>query len=185
MRETLGEALKTLSSTAARRECRKKILGCEGLAFFSQLIGQTVVDLLNEKETPVVDNQILSAAVKRIVEHPPPQLLYMWEGFEPRQKLLLAGLAPTLRSGRDYASAARVQKVLESVGGDHLHDFDSTTTRLLLEQLRSGQVLERDQTRFRFKMDLLRLWVKEEHTVWNVLPELGEAAVGNRPYSTR
>ena len=40
---------------------------------------------------------------------------------------------------------------------------------MLLESLRLRDVLDRDQTRYRFTMDLMRRWVRHEHNVWAVL----------------
>jgi hypothetical protein len=40
------------------------------------------------------------------------------------------------------------------------------------ENLREKSVLDRDQTRYRFTMDLVRLWVQSEHNVWKVLSEV-------------
>jgi hypothetical protein len=40
------------------------------------------------------------------------------------------------------------------------------------ENLREKSVLDRDQTRYRFTMDLVRLWVQSEHNVWRVLSEV-------------
>jgi hypothetical protein len=43
---------------------------------------------------------------------------------------------------------------------------------MTLEALRQRLLLDRDQTRYRFRMDLLRLWIQVEHNVWNVLNEI-------------
>jgi hypothetical protein len=40
------------------------------------------------------------------------------------------------------------------------------------ENLRESSFLDRDQTRFRFTMDLMRLWVQSEHNIWKVLSEI-------------
>ena len=42
---------------------------------------------------------------------------------------------------------------------------------MALEGLRQSHMLDRDQTRYRFTMDLIRLWVQADHTVWSVLAE--------------
>jgi hypothetical protein len=42
------------------------------------------------------------------------------------------------------------------------------------EQLREKLMLDRDQTRYRFTMDLMRLWIQSEHNVWKVLSETSQ-----------
>ena len=143
-----------------------------GHPFFTQLLGQTLVDVINEREDPVVDRTVLREVLRRVIEHPPPQLLYHWSGLSGGEKLILSSLATLLRTDHDYASSERVGQVLESLPESYRRDLDLVKTRMLLEKLRSRRVLDRDQTRYRFTMDLIRRWVKAEQSVWNVLGEV-------------
>ena len=47
--------------------------------------------------------------------------------------------------------------------------MDLVEVRVVFENLMVKRVLDRDQTRYRFTMDLLRHWVQVEHNVWEVL----------------
>jgi len=164
---------KVLFAKGLTRECLRLT---NGHPFFTQLLGQTVVDVVNEREEARVDKSILRDAVRRIIEHPPPQLLYQWSGFSSSEKFVLASLASLLSSDRDFVSGERVERVLESLPQKYRCSLDSVQTRILLEQLRSRRVLDRDQTRYRFTMDLIRCWVKTEQSVWNVLGEFRGSA---------
>jgi hypothetical protein len=142
-----------------------------GHPFFTQLLGQTLVDVVNEKKDPYVNRATLKEIVTRVIEHPPPQLLYQWSGLSSQEKLVLAALATLLRTSHDYASSTRVTRVLESLPKKYRTELDSVQTKVLLEKLRKRKALDRDQTRYRFTMDLIRRWVQAEQSVWTVLGE--------------
>jgi len=143
-----------------------------GHPFFTQLVGQTLVDVLNEEEKVEVDKVAFGEVVERIVENPPPQLLYRWEGFSAGEKLTLAGLATVLRSDKDYAVSERIHHLMRSIPDQYREPMDSTRIRMHLEGLRQRKVVDRDQSRYRFTMDLLRVWIKRDHTIWGVLAQI-------------
>ncbi|HSR66718.1 MAG TPA: AAA family ATPase [Acidobacteriota bacterium] len=143
-----------------------------GHPFFTQLLGQTLVDVLNERRTRRVQEGVLEEVVSRILEHPPPQLLYQWAGYGEQEKLALSALATLLPSADaflDPESCRRLLETLPKAGGEEL---DEARLRMIYEGLRGRRVLDRDQTRYRFTMDLLRLWIRSERNVWNVLNEI-------------
>jgi hypothetical protein len=149
-----------------------------GQPFFTQLLLQVLVDVLNEKGVGLVDQDILSATISRVIQHPPPQLLYSWSNFSHQEKLVLASLATLLKSPEGYASSKKVSRVLGSLPKKHRSGMDLVEVRLVFENLRVQRVLDRDQTRYRFTMDLLRRWVQVEHSVWEVLGSRTEPADG-------
>jgi hypothetical protein len=127
---------------------------------------------VNERKDPVIDRKALREVIRRVIEHPPPQLLYHWSGLSGPEKLVLSSLATLLNTDHDYASSERVEKVLESLPEKYRTELDLVQTRMLLERLRSRRILDRDQIRYRFSMGLIRRWVKAEQGVWNVLGEV-------------
>ena len=145
-----------------------------GHPFFTQLLCQTMVEVLNELQTNVVDRKIGEAVVQRAVENPPPQLLYQWAGFSGSEKLVLSALATLLKTPQGYVSANRIDRSIRSLPEDQRQQLDRAHTSMHLEALRQRLLLDRDQTRYRFRMDLLRLWIQIEHNVWNVLNEIAE-----------
>jgi hypothetical protein len=142
-----------------------------GHPFYTQLFGQNMVDVINEREDAVVGHEVFRETVDRIIEHPPPQLLYWWSAFSTAEKLVLAAVATLLKTAHGFVTARRVTGFLESLPKGFHTEFDPASTRVHLEALKSRKVLDRDQTRYRFLMDLARRWVQTDHNVWNVLDE--------------
>ncbi|MCW4026887.1 MAG: AAA family ATPase, partial [Candidatus Bathyarchaeota archaeon] len=140
-----------------------------GHPFYTQLVLQTLVDVINENQAIRIDRTLLEETKQRIADHPPPQLLYAWEGFSQEEKLVLTGLSTLLKTERSYAQSERIHRVLSSIPDRYRGEQDEVETRIILESLRQRGVLDRDQTRYRFKMDLLRVWVRQEFSVWSLL----------------
>jgi hypothetical protein len=114
----------------------------------------------------------VSQLVERTLENPPPQLLYQWNSFPGSEKLLLAALATLLKTPASYASWESVDRTILSLPREYREGMDAPRNRMLLEGLRLRDMLDRDQTRYRFTMDLMRRWIQAEHNVWNVLNEI-------------
>lgn len=148
-----------------------------GQPFFTQLLCQMVVEVLNEQRSSCVDRMVLNQVMERVLENPPPQLLYQWSRFSRSERLLLAALAALLNAPASYASSDRVHRTIQSLPCEYREDLDATRSRMLLEGLRLGDILDRDQTRYRFTMDLMRRWIQLEHNVWNVLNEIKQELV--------
>ena len=152
-----------------------------GQPFFTQLLCQIMVEVLNEKCTGCVDRNIVELVVNRALENPPPQLLYQWNTFSSSGKLLLAALAALLKTPASYASWEHLNRTIQSLPREYRDGLDATRNRMLLESLRQRDVLDRDQNRYRFTMDLMRRWVQAEHSVWNVLNEIKHPLPGSEP----
>ncbi|RPI20644.1 MAG: hypothetical protein EHM61_26615 [Acidobacteria bacterium] len=142
-----------------------------GHPFFVQLLCQAVVELLNDLRRNNVTREVVTQVVGRVLDNPPPQLLYKWSGYSDCEKLVLAGLATLLKRPASYVSADRVARLVLSLPPQHRHGLDAVGIRIILEHLRRGSTLDRDQDRYGFTMDLLRRYIKAEHTVWSVLGE--------------
>jgi Tfp pilus assembly ATPase PilU len=113
--------------------------------------------------------------VQRVLENPPPQLFYQWAAFSHAEKLILSALATLLKTAKGYVSSERLDRLIHSLPEEHRQQLDITQTRMQLEGMRQCSLLDRDQTRYRFSMDLLRLWIQVEHNVWNVLKEIADS----------
>ncbi len=140
--------------------------------YFTQLLGQNLVDWLNENREALVTPGRIDRVVARILEHPPPHLVYMWEEHPLERRLVLASLASLISTPVEFVSWRRVSRVLSSVADGRIRKIGETRTRILLEDLRQRRLVDRDQQRYRFKMDLIRIWVAAEHSVWSVLSDL-------------
>ncbi len=140
--------------------------------YFTQLLGQNLVDWLNENREALGTPGRIDRVVARILEHPPPHLVYMWEEHPLERRLVLASLASLISIPVEFVSWRRVSRVLSSVADGRIRKIGETRTRILLEDLRQRRLVDRDQQRYRFKMDLIRIWVAAEHSVWSVLSDL-------------
>lgn len=146
-----------------------------GHPFFTQLVCQMLVEVLNEKCTNIADDRILEESVRRVLENPPPQLFYEWTTLAAAEKLVLSALATLIKRPERFLPPERVERLVRSLPGELPWSLDRTQIHILFEKLRGRSVLDRDQDRYRFTMDLSRLWIQNEHTVWNVLSELKTA----------
>ncbi|MDA2934780.1 ATP-binding protein [Acidobacteria bacterium AH-259-D05] len=153
----------------------------QGHPFYTQLFCQSMVDVANESQNNIVDQKMLREVVQRVLENPPPQLFYQWAAFSHAEKLLLSALATVLKTAERYVSSERLDRVIRSVPEEHRQQLDITQTRMHLEGMRQCSLLDRDQTRYRFSMDLLRLWIQVEHNVWNVLKEIADSEKQSMP----
>ena len=149
-----------------------------GHPFFTQALCQSLVDVLNDMRTNLVDGHSIHETVKRLLENAPPQLYYIWTTFTDPEKVVLSGLATLSKEPHSYLSAERVEKLLQSLPGEFPKSLNAPIIRMHLERLREKSMLDRDQIRYRFTMDLMRLWVQSEHNVWKVLSEAGSKVPG-------
>ncbi len=147
------------------------LLLTRGHPFFVQLLCQLLVELLNESGTTSVTRDLVAEAVARVLDSPPPQLLYKWSGYSREEKLVLAGLATLLKRPGSYLPADRLTRLILTLPQPHRKELDPVNIRIILEDLRGKGTLDRDQDRYGFTMDLLRRYIKAEHTVWSVLGE--------------
>ncbi|MFB3906474.1 MAG: hypothetical protein ACE15E_23770 [Acidobacteriota bacterium] len=142
-----------------------------GHPFFVQVLCQLLVELVNESRRTTVTRELVADAVARVLESPPPQFLYKWSGYSRAEKLILAGLATLLNRPGSYLPTDRLTRLILSLPQQHRTNLDSVSIRIALEDLRRKGTLDRDQDRYGFTMDLLRRYIKAEHTVWSVLGE--------------
>ncbi len=147
------------------------LLLTSGHPFFVQLLCQLLVELLNESRKTTVTRDLVAEAIARVLDSPPPQLLYKWSGYSHGEKLVLAGLGTLLKRPGSYLPADRLKRLILSLPANHRKELDSVSIRIILEDLRRKGTLDRDQDRYGFTMDLLRRYFQAEHTVWSVLGE--------------
>jgi len=147
----------------------------QGHPFYTQLFCQSMVDVANESQNNIADRKMFREVVQRVLENPPPQLFYQWAAFSHAEKLILSALSTCLKTAKGYVSAERLDRLIRSLPEEHRQQLDLTQTRMQLEGMRQRSLLDRDQTRYRFSMDLLRLWIQVEHNVWNVLKEIADS----------
>jgi hypothetical protein len=142
-----------------------------GHPYYTQVICQALVDYLNHKREFAVALPQLNEIVELVLNNPPPPLNHVWENWSVQEKIAAAGLAHVLTGEEHYASA---EVILESMPSElRTGAGDPVTFRSALDHLCHEDWLERqDRGAYRFQVDLLRLWIGREHSVWQVADEL-------------
>jgi hypothetical protein len=109
------------------------------------------------------------------VDNPLPQMIYSWNSLSDSSKVLLAALGGALEDGESWAGPGELARFLR---GSRLRLAYAREQLLIsLEEAYHRELLEkREGERYRFRMDLLRLWVRREHSIWKVAKEATAAA---------
>jgi len=142
-----------------------------GQPFYTQVMCQNVVDYMNEHRQNWLTLADLKPVITDIVDNPLPQMIYAWDGLSDDEKLGLSLLAETLLDGNAYAKAQELRASVKS--NDYPVNLSENTIRLTLEEMFRRELLEKDSADgFRFKIDLLRLWIRRSHSIWQVVKEV-------------
>jgi len=146
-----------------------------GQPFYTQAICQSIVDHANERHTAVASPEILAGVVENLVENPLAQMIFMWDGLERDQKLVLALLAESLPAHDSYVTANDLARSIDR--RDYPLDLSHAQISTALEdQFQSEMLLRSDASNppgYAFRMDLWRLWIRRMHSVWQVMIEEG------------
>jgi AAA+ ATPase superfamily predicted ATPase len=143
-----------------------------GQPFYTQVMCQNLVDYLNEAQRHSVSPADVAAIVDAIVDNPLPQMIYFWDSLPADQKVGLSLLAESLVDEHAWGTAdgaladARARRVPISVSLDVVEGA--------FERLFEKEWLAKSAERtFRFRIDLLRHWIRRTHSIWQVLKEAG------------
>ena len=142
-----------------------------GQPFYAQMVCQNTVDYLNQHEQNWVTVADLTHVIADIIDNPLPQMIYTWDAFSDDEKIVLSLLAETLPDGIDYAAANQLCDAVKA--GDYPVNLSENTIRLTLEEMFRRELLDKDAAeRFRFRIDLFRLWIRRSHSIWQVVKEV-------------
>jgi len=141
-----------------------------GQPFYTQIVGQHIVDFVNEHEKKHIAEAELEHIVNDILENPLPQMIYFWNNLPDSQKLLLSLLAEVLDGANSYVSAAEIDKrTRKKKLGVHL---DTHLMNTVLEALYHRKYVGKSGESYCFQIDLMRQWIKRDHSIWRVLKEV-------------
>ena len=157
-----------------------------GQPFYTQAICQNLVDLLNESHTYNVQKDMVEEVVGGIIQNPFPQMIFMWEGMEDREKLVMALLAETIDDGDGFS---RSRDLLEKIrAAKYPLDLDNAAIATSLEKLFGMEILLKNNKAdagYAFRMDLWRMWVRRMHSVWQVMREIGMSRTSSSSFLIR
>ena len=140
-----------------------------GQPFYTQLICRNIVEMLNEEKRNSIFDEDFSAIIREINDNPPPQMIYFWAGLGAQEKSILSALAECCRSQNYFTGqediAAVMKKYSLSLSADQI--------KKVCENMVGREILESDsKEEYRFRMDLFRLWIREEHNLFKVSQEI-------------
>ncbi len=142
-----------------------------GQPFYTQVICQNLVNYMNEHEQNWVTVADLNEVIADVVNNPLPQMIYTWDVLSDDEKLGLSLLAEILRDGNAYATAGELRASVKA--NDYPVHLSENSIRLTLEEMFRRELLDKDSgVGFRFKIDLLRLWIRRSHSIWQVVKEV-------------
>jgi HAMP domain-containing protein len=142
-----------------------------GHPYYTQLICLTQIDCLNRDKEFAAGAEQLEKVIQLVLHNPPPPLNHVWENFSLSEKIAVATTASVIENENDYVGADTVletvpQELKELLGNEG-------NIRSALDTLSLDDWVERsDRSEYRFRIDLLRLWIRHEHTIWHLVDEL-------------
>lgn len=142
-----------------------------GQPFYTQVICQNLVDYMNEHEQNWVTAAELEEVIADVVDNPLPQMIYTWDVLSDDEKLSLSLLADILPDGNAFATAGELRASVKA--NDYPVHLSGNSIRLTLEEMFRRELLDKNSSDgFRFKIDLLRLWIRRSHSIWQVVKEV-------------
>lgn len=130
-----------------------------GHPYYAQTFCQRLVDALNDRHTRVASVEILTQVTDQLLIEPPLPLDDLWAGSTPLQCWIMAELARVLS---DPDAAVTADSLM--VAAEHA----PTAIVAELRRLTASEILEELSGRYRFPVDLMRLWIRKEQLWWNV-----------------
>jgi AAA+ ATPase superfamily predicted ATPase len=142
-----------------------------GQPFYTQVICQNVVDYMNERKHNWMTLADLERVVVYIVDNPLPQMIYTWDGLSDDEKLVLSLLGEQLTDGSRFSTAPQLRMAVRT--NEYPVHLSENTIRLTLEEMFRRELLEKNsEDGFRFRVDLLRPWIRRSHSIWQVVKEV-------------
>jgi len=145
-----------------------------GQPFYSQVLCQSLIDLLNEQQKFNITSADVETVVTELIDNPLPQMIFSWGSLTDVEKLCLSSLAELRRLKDGYVAFDEVcnfpsdQKTGYRFDSHKLHE---TSERLFHQDL---LIKEEGCDRFTFKMDLWYRWIARMHSIWQVIDEITE-----------
>ena len=142
-----------------------------GQAFYTQVICQNMVDYMNEHRQNWITTSGLEQVIADIIDNPLPQMIYTWDALSDDEKLVLSLLAQILPDGAAYATAYELRTSVRA--NEYPVNLSENTIRLTLEEMFRRELLEKEFGEgFRFRIDLLRIWIRRSHSIWQAVKEV-------------
>ncbi len=143
-----------------------------GQPFYTQVICQSLVDLLNEENRRKIFATDVNLVVAEIIENPLPHMIFAWSSLDAMERMILSCLATVAAEPGTFVNVTDLQDFprRENLG----FAFEGNRLREATERLFGQDLLIKNSSgdAYAFKMDLWRQWVGRMHSTWQVLDEI-------------
>jgi hypothetical protein len=149
-----------------------------GHPFYTQVVCQALVDRLNERRSAECGPEDVDAVAETIGDNPLPQMVYWWKSMPLLERVLASLLAAKAEATDSFVPADSLEDDLRIHRAEYGFRARRASIRGSLERLVENEDLEPGECRdeFRFRMDLLRRWIRVEHPVWETIRDLATPA---------
>ena len=136
-----------------------------GHPYYLQYLCQNLIAHLNSKERNYIIEGDINFLLNDLIENPPPHLTYTWENLSGEHQYILSILAHSAKE-RDYIKLDDiVEKMGDKLGIDEIkHALKGLNHCDMLDM-----VSEESGCLYRFKMDLMRYWIKNKYPPQTIL----------------
>ena len=140
-----------------------------GQPFYTQLICRNIVEMLNDQKRNYFYEEDIPVIVREILDNPPPQMIYFWAGLSTEEKAILSVTADLCKNRDTFTSLKDISDSIEK----NALPVTVTQIKKACETMVGREVLEVNSKQvYRFRMDLLRIWIREEHNLYKVSREI-------------
>lgn len=143
-----------------------------GHPFYTQVLCQNLIDVLIDENRLEFEDGDLKNVVDEISENPMPQMLYAWDSYTIEEQIHLSELSAMIKENDIEYSAADVLKQIKKTGLKF--NCDTSKSQITLEKLYHKDFLTKDlRDLYSFRIDLFRIWISKELTIWKVASDSG------------
>jgi hypothetical protein len=141
--------------------------------FYIQYICYGILNILNKEKRKDVKMRDIDTVIAKLIKGAPMHLSYVWETATYDEKIVLSLLSEIIVKENKFVSASAIEKYkTEKEKKGEATITLSAKIEKILDDLHHEDILEEDsEKRYRYKVDLIRHWVKQYHSVWRVLDE--------------
>jgi hypothetical protein len=115
----------------------------------------------------------IDSVIDKFIKGAPMHLGYVWDTATYDEKIVLSLLSEIIGTEDEFVSASAIEeyKTEKEIKGETTIKLSARIEKIL-EDLKREDILEKDsKNRYRYKVDLIRYWVKEYNSVWRVIEE--------------
>jgi len=140
-----------------------------GQPFYTQLICRNIVEMLNDQKRNYFYEEDIPVIVREILDNPPPQMIYFWAGLSTEEKAILSVTADLSKNRDTFTSLKDISDSIEK----NALPVTLAQIKKACETMVGREVLEANSKQvYRFRMDLFRVWIREEHNLYKVSREI-------------